>query len=140
MSSTRTTDLTRAERDRLMHAERLTTAAHAGKSNALRRGTTSLERLRAPELTAENVRMDGFFETITRAQYESALWQGLIDALRWSRDAVATWHSYMADAELTCQGPGGGMGNPVADARRHLWLEANRNFARDAADSFRRVS
>ncbi|MFM9462882.1 hypothetical protein ACKI1K_08500 [Streptomyces scabiei] len=139
MSSTRT-NATRAERDRRMHAERLATAAHAGKSNAQRRGTTSLERLREPELTAENVRMDGFFETITRAQYEAGLWQGLLDALQSSRDAVATWHEQMAKAELAAEGPEGGMGNPVADARRHLWLEANRDFARDAAASFRRVS
>ncbi|MFC7918187.1 hypothetical protein [Streptomyces sp. NPDC057386] len=139
MSSTRTNDV-RAERDRRMHAERLTTAAHAGKSNALRRGTTSLERLRAPELTAENVRMDGFFEAITLAQYETGLWQALLDTLQSSRDAVATWHGQLAKAELEAERPEGGMGNPVADARRHLWLEANRNFARDAADSFRRVS
>jgi hypothetical protein len=140
MSSTHTDNLTRAERDRRMHAERLTTAAHAGKSNALRRGTASLERLREPELTAENVRMDGFFETITRAQYETGLWQALLDALQSSRDAVATWHEQMAKAELAAERPEGGMGAPVADARRHLWLEANRNFARDAANSFRRVS
>ncbi|WP_330351925.1 hypothetical protein [Streptomyces sp. NBC_00582] len=140
MSSTRTSDATRAERDRRMHAGRLATAAHAGRSNAQRRGTTSLERLREPELTAENVRMDGFFETITRAQYETGLWQDLLDALQSSRDAVATWHEQMAKAELAAERPGGGMGNPVADARRHLWLDANRDFARAAADSFRRVS
>ncbi|GHG22988.1 hypothetical protein ACFFSH_28720 [Streptomyces filamentosus] len=140
MSSSRTTNVTRAERDRRMHAERLGTAARAGLTNAQRRGTDSWERLQAPGLTAENVRMDGFFETITRAQFTTKLWQGLIDALESNSDAVATWHDQMAKAEREAERPLGNMGNPVADARRHLWLEANRDFARDAADSFRRVS
>lgn len=140
MSSTRTNDTTRAEHDRRMHADRLATAARAGRTNAQRRGTSSFEQLRGPELTPENVRMDGFFKTITCAQYEAGLWQDLLDALQSSRDAVATWHEQMAKAEQEAERPEGGMGNPVADARRHLWLEANRNFARDAADAFRRVS
>ncbi|MEU6346587.1 hypothetical protein ABZ883_37210 [Streptomyces sp. NPDC046977] len=99
-----------------------------------------MERLREPELTAENVRIDGFFETITRAQYETRLWQDLLDAFQSSHDAVTTWHEQMAKAELAAEHPEGGMGNPVADARRHLWLEAKRDSARAAADSFRRVS
>ncbi|MEU5958257.1 hypothetical protein [Streptomyces sp. NPDC047525] len=129
---------TRAERR--MYMERLTTAARAGLSNARRRAESSWERMREPELTAANVRMDGFFETITRAQFEIELWTSLIEALETSRDAVTAWHEQMANARQISQGRKGGMGHPVADARRHLWLEANREFEQNAADYFRRVS
>ncbi|MGW1496933.1 hypothetical protein [Streptomyces sp. NPDC002402] len=131
----------RAARAREAFEGRLKTAAAAGLKDARRSGNRSWERLRSDEvLTAENVRMDTFFEQITRKQFEAELWEKLIKALETSRDSVTTWHEQMAQAERAAQGQKGGMGHPVADARRHLWLEANANFAAYAADSFRRVS
>ncbi|WP_327258256.1 hypothetical protein [Streptomyces sp. NBC_01244] len=134
----RTTD--RAARDRKFFEDRLKTAAEAGRKDAHRYANDWWDRLHEERLSAENVRMDGFFEHITGYQFQIQLWTDLIEALAVSRDAVATWHEQMAKAEGNSTPTGGTMGNPVADARRHLWRDANGKFAHYAADLFRRVS
>lgn len=133
-----TTD--RAARDRKAFEDRLKTAAEAGRKDARRYASNWWDRLHGDELTAENVRMDGFFEHITGYQFQVGLWSELIEALSISRDAVATWHEQMAKAEQNSTRTGGSMGHPVADARQYLWRDANAKFARYAADRFRRVS
>lgn len=133
-----TTD--RAARDRKAFEDRLKAAAEAGRKGARRYASDWWDRLHAERLTAENVRMDGFFEHITGYQFQIELWTGLIEALSVSRDAVATWHEQMAKAERNSTPTGGTMGNPIADARQHLWHDANEKFARYAADRFRRVN
>ncbi|MEV6957547.1 hypothetical protein [Streptomyces sp. NPDC051183] len=129
----------RAERDRKYFDERLKVAAEAGRKDARRYASDWWDRLHSDELTAENVRMEGFFEHITGYQYQVELWTELIEALSVSWDAVATWHEQVAKAERNATPTGGGMGNPVADARRYLWRDANEKFAQYAADRFRRV-
>ncbi|MEU9706854.1 hypothetical protein [Streptomyces sp. NPDC047981] len=129
----------RAVRDRKAFEERLKTAAEAGRKNARRYANDWWGRLRAEELTAENVRMDGFFEAITGYQFQIELWANLIEALEVSGDVVATWHEKIAEAERNSEQTGGSIGNPVADARQYLWRDANEKFARYAADYFRRV-
>ncbi|MFF4924333.1 hypothetical protein ACFY4B_27425 [Kitasatospora sp. NPDC001261] len=130
----------RAARDRKAFAGRLKTAAHAGLRNSQRSAEGWWNRLHEERLTAHNVCMEGFFEHITGYQFQAELWGDLIKALDASTDPVATWHEKIAEAERVAAHAGGSMGNPVADARQHVRREAHGNFARYAADYFRRVS
>jgi hypothetical protein len=130
----------RAARDRKAFEGRLKTAAQAGLSNSRRYAEDWWARLHEDRLTAHNVHMDGFFEHITGYQFQVELWDELIKALNASADPVATWHEKIAEAERVADRTGGSMGNPVADARQHVRREAHGNFARYAADYFRRVS
>ncbi|MEU3904199.1 hypothetical protein AB0F20_10305 [Streptomyces goshikiensis] len=130
----------RAERDRKAFEGRLKTVAAAGLKDARRYAQDWWERMHSERLTAENIRMDGFFEHITHYQILIDLWTEMIEALSKGGDAVATWHGQIAKAEQAGAVTGGTMGNPVADARQHLWRDANEKFALYAADSFRRVS
>ncbi|MFE7135887.1 hypothetical protein ACFVIM_34055 [Streptomyces sp. NPDC057638] len=133
----------RTERNQRMFKQRLETAAAAGGRSALGRADRWWTELRTLDrLTVENVRMDGFFDHVTRGQYEVKLWNRLAEALRGcgAADAVDVWHRQIAEAETDAQDKGGTMGHPTRDARRALWREANANFAQDASYSFRRVS